>query len=753
MHRRAVVRLRTRAGLLALVAAAAMVGRPLRAQEKPAAEQEHPLVESVTFKGVKQLEAKDIQVTLATQPTSCRTFFLKPLCALTHSHLFEVRHYLDRPELPQDVLRIKVFYWVRGYRHTQVTSALEPKGRGVAVTFNVSEGPPTLIQSVAVNQTKKLLSPRQIRRAGLPGEGQPIDLTQLDSLKTRVRRTLWDRGYANAVVQDSAHPVDSLRVALQVQIDPGPVTTIDTVIVAGNRRVTSRTIHRMLGLSHGDLYKRADVLEAQRRLYESDLFRMALIAVPDSADSAKRVLVTVREAPPTAVQLGAGFNTVDFAQLQANGTLYNWFGSARRLELRTAVGNLGASALYGRPGFGSSVPPGVGGGRPDPTFLYPTWQLSASMTQPWLFSTKNSLGLSVFSNRRSIPFIVVDEGYGASATVTRRLLAGLPLSLTYRYERTRVDAGDLYFCVNFGYCRPQTIDALQHFNTTAPLVASLRADRTDDPLEPGKGYTARVDLEHASAATASDWRYNRANAEFAQYLRLGRGTLVVHVNAGRVQALGGTAGALGVNDQGIPLLHPRQRFYAGGSRSVRGFAEGQLGPRVLTIDPAKLVQPSDSTRGSGPCTLASISAGNCDPNVAASGDFIPRPVGGNTLLEGTIEYRHSLGGNFGAAVFVDGGRVGAGNLPAQFHARSAITPGFGIRYSSPIGPVRADIGIRPRIVEDLPVVTQVRDSVTGQLRLVQLNTPKRFDPTEGPHSFLGGLTSRLVLHLYIGEAY
>jgi outer membrane protein assembly factor BamA len=618
------------------------------------------------------------------------------------------------------------------------------------VKFAVTEGPPTLIDTVRVVQAPALLSARQIRRSGLPRAGQPLDLTALDSLRTRVRRTLWDRGYGNAVVADTAPPVDSLHVALEIDIQAGPRTTVDSVVVNGNHGVTTRTIRRLVGLGHGDLYRRADILAAQRRLYKSELFRQALIMVPDSADSAKQVVVNVREAPFHAVQAGGGFSTVEFLQLQGNFTLFNFIGSARRVDFRSAVGNLFARPLYGH-SFGlGRLPPGATG-TPEQAFLRPTWQFSATMTQPWFFSTRNSLGLSVFSNRRSVPNIVVDVGTGGSLTFTRRLLSDIPASLTYRYERTRVEAGELYFCVDFGYCRLPTIHALQSNNSLSPLIFGVRADRTDDPLAPHTGYTARLDAEYAAAATASDWRYHREQGELAWYARLGRGVLVIHANGGRVASLGSSAQALGVDSGGADLLHPRVRFYAGGSRSVRGYAEGQLGPRVLTIDPAKLTEVRDSAAGPG-CTTATITAGTCNPNVLPSSDFTPRPVGGNSLLEGTIEYRRGLSGNLGAAVFVDGGRVGAGNLPSIFHARSAITPGFGFRYASPIGPVRVDLGIRPRTVEELPVVTQLRDSANN-LRLVQLATPKRYDPTEGSNGFLKGLTSRLVLHLYIGEAY
>jgi outer membrane protein assembly factor BamA len=233
-------------------------------------------------------------------------------------------------------------------------------------------------------------------------------------------------------------------------------------------------------------------------------------------------------------------------------------------------------------------------------------------------------------------------------------------------------------------------------------------------------------------------------------LKLRNRVLVVRLHGGRVMGLSSTSDALGVTGNSSVLLHPRTRFYGGGARSVRGYAEGQLGPRVLTIDPDKLIK-ADTAGGAG-CTEASIAAATCDPNSVNSTDFVPRPVGGNALLEGTIEYRIPFGTNMGFAAFVDAGRVGGSNLGPLLHARSAITPGVGFRYLSPIGPVRVDLGLRPRVTEDLPVLTQVRDA-NGKLSLVELNTPKHYNPAEGPHGFLGGITSRMQLHIYIGEAY
>ena len=113
----------------------------------------------------------------------------------------------------------------------------------------------------------------------------------------------------------------------------------------------------------------------------------------------------------------------------------------------------------------------------------------------------------------------------------------------------------------------------------------------------------------------------------------------------------------------------------------------------------------------------------CDPErrIAQEFDFIPQPLGGTSLLEGSVEYRFPLRlterlRNFVGAVFIDGGIVGSGEIRGLqtvtniVHGTGAITPGFGIRYQSPVGPIRVDFGINPNRSEELGVVTAVRDS-------------------------------------------
>jgi outer membrane protein assembly factor BamA len=160
---------------------------------------------------------------------------------------------------------------------------------------------------------------------------------------------------------------------------------------------------------------------------------------------------------------------------------------------------------------------------------------------------------------------------------------------------------------------------------------------------------------------------------------------------------------------------------------------------VLTI-PADRLRRKDA--GCTPDTAITA----CNPNAAGIEitDFEPRPLGGNVVVEGSVEFRFPVWRQIMGAAFVDGGYVSQqidSDLP---RSRAAITPGFGARYLSPVGPIRIDFGINPGRAENLPVVTE--QVVNGRTELVKLAQRRSFAVGR---RFL----DRLVLHLSIGEAF
>lgn len=729
--------------LLGIAGALFVVGAPLRAQGSQD-ERESPEVEKLVIQGVHHVDKSELEKSIATQANKCKSVLLEPFCLFSDSKLFVEKHYLDRTELKRDVLRIKVFYWKRGFRRTVVDTAVSRKGDGVKVQFAITEGPPTLVSSVIVLRPESVLTDADLRRTMLVRAGHPLNLLDLDSSRVLLRNRLWDKGYSDAILRDTTIVAEDERSAgVRLTIDPRWRATVETVTVHGLDKVKRSTIDHMIVLRKNGLYRRSDVIESQRNLYASNLFRRAAIIIPPQGDSSKRIDITVEEAPFHDVRVSGGFNTVDFGQLEARFTHYNWEGGARRLSITGVVSNLLAPTLNGT-GIFQNVTGNLGGSAAAP-YLRPNYQASIDLTQPWFHDWRNTLGASVFLHRQSAPAIFVDKGYGASASLTRDVAPRSPLSLVYRYELTEVDAGNIYFCVNYGVCETPTINALRGRHALSPVSLDLFTDRADDPLDPTHGYKARIDLEHASALTGSEFRYNRISGEASRYMALGNGVLAGHVQFGWVKSLRSTGNALGeIGDTSTNILHPRKRFYAGGAQSVRGYGENQLGPRVLTVDPQLLLDHG--------CTMATIADRSCDPNGVSSSDFEPRPTGGTSLIEASVEWRFPIWRELFGAVFVDGGFVGEGPFQAVTKGTGAITPGFGVRYKSPVGPIRVDLGIKPRLVEALHVVTEVvhADSTRS---LVELTQTKRYDPLEHSGSGFRQILSRLTLHLSIGEAF
>jgi outer membrane protein insertion porin family len=735
--------------------------KQLELSTKAAKERMHPVVDEVKYLGVtKAIDIGDMEGGQATKASGCRSLLLKPFCLLTQSHLVYETRTLDHLELARDVVRIKVYYYKRGYRETDVDTVItraRAHTNRVRVTFKITEGLPVMVDSLVVlRPSDTLLTEKAIKHAVLMHAGHPLNLVDLDTSHVRLRDALWDKGYADAIITDTIQVHDSARTAeVTIKIDPRWVATVESVTVHGDSILPPTIVQKMITLKPGNIYKRDNVIESQQALYSSNLFRRATIVLPPRGDSAKLIDINVNEARLHSVKLSAGFNTVDFIQTEGKYTDYNFFGNARRLDLHLVVSNLLAPALNGTGIFRDVLADNGLPGDSSHAYLQPTYQASIDVTQRWFGDPRNTVGLGLFVHRTSAPGIYVDKGYGTSLSFTRNVAPRTPLSIVYRYELTQVEAGDVYFCVNYGVCQQTTIGLLRNRNALSPVSLDYYMDRTNDEFNPSDGYSARADLEHASKYTLSDFRYNRASGEATIFRAFGKAVIAGHLRGGWVGALSSTSTSSG---EGLDdILHPRKRFYAGGANSVRGYGENQLGPRILTVDPAKLISDAG-------CTTASISNGTCDPGGhgaprQAGGDstsipssqFSSLPTGGTSLIEGSIEYRFPFGmKNLQAAVFLDAGYVGAGSSDVT-KGKAAVTPGFGVRYLSPVGPIRVDLGFRPSVTDKLTVITEVVDP-DGTHRLVELGKQLNYNPVEDG-SGISKVLNHFALHLSIGQAF
>jgi hypothetical protein len=153
------------------------------------------------------------------------------------------------------------------------------------------------------------------------------------------------------------------------------------------------------------------------------------------------------------------------------------------------------------------------------------------------------------------------------------------------------------------------------------------------------------------------------------------------------------------------------------------------------------------------CSTADILDRTCDPRGVPASAFQPRATGGTGLIEASVEYRFPIWEEFIGAVFLDGAFVGEGAIRDITRGAGALTPGVGVRYASPAGVIRVDLGIRPTLVERLPVITQTPVDSLGRPQIIRLEQQFTYDPLEASKSGLRQIINRLQLHLSIGQAF
>ena len=329
---------------------------------------------------------------------------------------------------------------------------------------------------------------------------EPLDLVVLDSMRVLFQNELWDRGFGDGVVDTTVVVDTATRLAdVRLKLIPGRHTTVGSITIAGNKRVDEATIRNTITFKTGDLYRQSEILESQRSLYESSLFRLATIYVAPQPDSVKKVNIDVTEAPLHEARVGPGLNNVDFGQFQAH---YASLQSVRRRATARRQRHGGQSA--GAHALGPRLFPGRHRRRPRRRRLAVP---AADIRREHRLQTTGIPAATQGRRRHSACSRIAastPECSSIAATAARRrsrtsFRPRAPVSLNYRYEQNRVEASDVYFCVNFGVCDQSTIRSLRTHQSLSPLGLTGFIDRSDQPFSPTKGYVARVDIENASA--------------------------------------------------------------------------------------------------------------------------------------------------------------------------------------------------------------------------------------------------------------
>ncbi|MFC1661488.1 outer membrane protein assembly factor [Gemmatimonadota bacterium] len=721
-------------------------------------------VTALSFRGNREFPDEVLANAIITRETECRAWLLVPFCVGGADFAVDPYYFSPR-EFLRDQARVRLFYYQRGYREATVDTLLDrPSDHEVRIVFQIEEGDPVVVEELEFPGTEEL--PDSTVLEDLPLRvGDPLSGIALDAARDTLLMRLRNRGYAHAEVLRSYFIPRDSPYSAQVSFDlyPGTLARFGPMAVTGNVTVSETVVRRMLPFREGDLFSQDRRFAGQRNLYNLDIFSFADIQ-PDlghQPDSIVPLSVMVAEGDVHRVRTGAGLSTADCLNGEARWASRNFLGGARRLQVTGRISNVLAPSLE------SSLCKDAGTGE----FGRLNWLVSTEFTQPWLFSPRNSLSASVFGERQSIPGIFVRQALGGNLALTRSLGVSTPLTFSIRPQISRLDAAEIFFCSNYLVCAPRDIRILQGANWLSPVGVSLFRDRRNQALSPTRGYSALMDLEHAAGWTGSEFRYTRLIAEGTWYTQgRSRWVLAMRLRGGWVNPEGFTG--LGGQGLGREIVHPDKRLYAGGSNSVRGFGQNRLGPKVLQVpDVTELLFADPNSAGASPlCSPESILDLSCDASALADQALQPRPTGGTSLLEGSLEVRFPVSGRrWEGAAFLDfgdvwgeGDRVDLGSVE--------LTPGMGIRYFSPIGPIRVDLAYRFAEGERLQVVTsQIRPFEEGvDMERDLLTNPQ--DPNDTllyvPSKELALLSSRVLwgeldpwsprrfqIHLSIGQAF
>jgi outer membrane protein insertion porin family len=567
-----------------------------------------------------------------------------------------------------DALRIQGYYRQRGFSAVKVTSQVErrePKAGSefVRVRLVIAEGVRSVIDSVNF-QGNTAMDAGALRRAITTAPGQPYFEPQISSDADSIALLYLNRGYPEVTVEPAPKALgDGSKVELGFVIREGPQILIDHVLIVGNQRTSRDTIFREVQLKSGQPLSQEQEDETRRRITSLSLFRRVDISYLQLPGELNRrdVVITVEEAPVTTISYGGGLeggrrlvrssettDAVEEFQVAPRGFFQvgrrNLFGKDRSLNLFTRVSfrpkGVSASAGAGQ----APVVPDEGG------YGFNEYLTQLTYGERRILGTDADVTISggvEQAVRSSFDF----NRRGASATVTRRLSRTLAVSGRYGIDHTRL----LNLKSNFA-AQPE-IDRLFPQVRLSSVASSMIRDTRNDSIEPNSGSLIGADAELAARRIGSQVGFFKTFVQGFSYRRVRSSSAVVvfGVRVGLATGFPRTVTRDGETTI-VEDLPARERFFAGGDTTVRGFTLDRLGT----------------------------------PETIDSDGF---PLGGNGLIVLNAEARIPLRGGLGAVGFIDGGNVWRTVSDMDFsQMRGSV--GFGLRYRSPVGPIRIDLGFK-----------------------------------------------------------
>jgi len=700
----------------------------------------------IRIEGTEKLTYDDLADALGSEPASGILGFIP--------FLGSRRGYTSRELLVRDRRTVEARMRDLGYRKAavEVRQGVALDSEDLIITFAVTEGPLTRVAGVDFrgNQlyTTERLRGEPCRIANFRSE--PCTIVEGPFARTLARadgeriRNLYTRnGYIDAEVRvdivELPKKGDDEQVRLVYNVTEGGKVFINRIIINGNEdstpdasmRTKREAILEAIPLREGEVLRSDRLAEAERVLYETNAFRQVIIRTEAAGETAagfrrRDVIIDLEELAPRRMDYGGGYSTdsgpLGLFELRNN----NLFGQLRQGALRTRASRREQlfRLEYFDPRFRT-----YGRSRFSPLTISAQYQRDINVTR-FFRSTidRGNFGIVQRLDEEGRPIDEFGERTGEPTInrftfniETQRVIQQRTrtiLFLRYNYEDVRLF--NIQSLLVAPILRPDRAVRLSRFGAT------FTRDTRDRQFDPSRGQFLTVDYAVAIKQLGGNLSFTKLLATYRRYFRFGGGPDTLLLASERGGLLGGlqsrvrgTVFAINLNLGIANLFNPTdrnedgviddvdktlpisERFFTGGSTTLRGFGFEEAGPRLA-------VCPTGSNLGS------QINVQNCTGGVFrdSNGDPVTLnpftvPVGGNAMAVANLEARVPLTKTFQIVPFYDGGNVfrrigdifgrndrrpgdtiNMRNLRVQW----THTVGLGLRIRTPIGALGVDYG-------------------------------------------------------------
>lgn len=603
-----------------------------RAAEKAPVEKRDVFVNRILFVGNKGAHSGDLKARMKTREPSFFSVFRKPV--------------LDERQLHRDINGLQAYYHSIGYPdatvHLDKIELLENQ-RFADIHISIEEGEPNLVSAV-VFEGNLIIEEKDLRKDLLLEPGAPYNASLLETDIYTIRGRYFDQGYLAVTIADSVR-IENRKVNIHFYINPRQQLKVGTISIEGNEEVNTGVINSEITVKTGEVCRYKKVLETERNLFETGLFSVVDV-VPEHVDTLTNVVdirIRVRERKESWVEAGFGVGNVIGSRVFAEWGTRNVAGTGRTVRLKVQ---------YGFDLFkGDEIDPSKF--KVSNTY----YRYDAIYQQRRIFGLKLPTGFNAF-----------DEWDNTVTGLTVKTL-GAAVSVSHEYGRLREFGREGLLVGSFSVenITRNEADSAEVKSRSNILGGSASRDTRDFVLNPTIGSYRVLSSQVAGGILGGKNDFYTLESSYQHYYRVGqvreteKRFVRQRVFAWRVRA--GFADSYGRSDE-VPV---ENRYFAGGANSVRGYKESGLGPH----------------------------------------DAKKNPTGGDFLLLANVEIRFPLPlfwrWNFSGALFLDSGNVwedigAVSGDDFSFQSKGDAVDdyrygtGIGIRYNTPIGPVRLDWG-------------------------------------------------------------